>query len=360
MNTSPSSLVRYHRAGKRFGDLWAVRNLDLDIRPGSIVGLIGPSGCGKTTTVRLATGAYQPDEGEVVVLDSAPHTMRGGERAGVSYLPQEPVLSEDLSIWENLNFLSALNGVRLRRRQWLHELLDLVDLGEHRRKLVREASGGMKRRLALAATLANRAPVLILDEPTAGIDPILRRRFWEHFRVLRDEGRTLIVATQYVGEAVDCDHVVLLAQGGVVASDQPERLRRAAYGGDVIEIETQGFFDPATFDSLRQMPGVSSAETMSSRRVRMVVEDGGVVLPKALAAVERGGHTIVDSEEVVANFDDVFVRLVEANESGDAGPGQRVDGEVAPAPTARETQPPVSDRPDLDLVPDPVRPGERP
>lgn len=314
---APAGSVTFDNAGKRFGEVWAVRGLDLVIPEGSIVGLIGPSGCGKTTTVRMATGMYHPDEGSVALYGKAPDTLSGPERMVIGYLPQEPVLSEDLSLWENLNFLASLNGVRFRRRRRLLDLLGLVELEDDRRKLVREASGGMKRRLALAATLTHRAPILVLDEPTAGIDPILRRRFWDHFRNLRDDGRTLIVATQYVGEAVDCDHVVLLANGGVVASGDPESLRRRAYGGDVLEIAADTVIAPSVLRDLEALDCTRSATAAGQRRIRLVVDDGGAAMPQALAVFEGAGLTVVDSEEVVGDYDDVFVRLVDsANATG--------------------------------------------
>ncbi len=303
--------VRFIDAGKRFGEEWAVRNLDVEFPTGSITGLIGPSGCGKTTTVRLITGAYHPDEGEVATLGRSPAELEAHDRTGLGYLPQEPVLFDELSVWENINFLAALQGVGPRRRSRLHEVLDLVELDQERKKLVGQCSGGMKRRLALAGSLVHRPPLLLLDEPTAGIDPILRRRFWEHFRRLRDEGHTLVVATQYVGEATDCDLVVLLADGGVVASGSPDELRREAYGGDVIEVTTREPIDPPTFADLRRLGAVRSATALGGNRVRLVVDDGGLVLPDVLRLLEEKGHQIADSEEIIDDYDDVFVRLVE-------------------------------------------------
>lgn len=319
--------VAFRGAGKRFGQDWVVRNLDLGVAEGSIVGLIGPSGSGKTTTVRLATGAYKPDEGDVTMLGTPSHLVPRKERSRVGYLPQEPVLFEELSLWGNLSFHAGLNGVRFRRRKRLKEVLDLVELGGDRRKLVRQASGGMKRRLALAAVLAHQPPILFLDEPTAGIDPVLRRRFWEHFRNLRAEGRTFVITTQYVGEAADCDQVVLLSEGRMVAVGAPEQLRRQAFGGDVLEVETSTVLTPAIVQRVASLDGVHSAETTGSRRIRVVVDDGGARMAPLLETLRSEGLEITDSEEVVAPYDDVFIALVERNRA-DIEEGARPDPEV--------------------------------
>ncbi len=227
---APESAIVFQRAGKRFGDSWVLEDIDLEVAPGTIVGLIGPSGSGKTTTVRLANGVYRSDSGEVRLLGTDPSKFSALERRRIGYLPQHPVLFDELSLWENLNYHASLNGVPFRRRARLAELLDLVELTDDRRKLVRESSGGMRRRLALAASMVHRPAVLMLDEPTAGIDPILRRRFWAHFRELRDAGTTLVISTQYVNEAADCDSVAMLAQGRVAAYGTPEQLKTRAFG----------------------------------------------------------------------------------------------------------------------------------
>jgi ABC-2 type transport system ATP-binding protein len=320
---APDGAITFAGVGKQFGGVWVVRGLDLDVGEGSIVGLIGPSGCGKTTAIRLITGVYRPDEGEVRLLGREPHEIGRRERVSVGYLPQEPVLFDELSLRENLSFHASLSGVRFWRRRWLRQLLQLVELRGHERKLVREASGGMKRRLALAAALVHKPPILLLDEPTAGLDPVLRVHLWEHFRALRDEGRTLVIATQYVGEAADCDQVVLLNEGRVAAVGPPEMLRRSAFEADRLEIETVEPVARATVERLAALDPIRSVSLLDVRRLRLAVDDGGVALPLVFAVLRDDGHEIVDSEEIVPGYDEVFIELVERDSEL---PGAAVDG----------------------------------
>jgi ABC-2 type transport system ATP-binding protein len=307
--------IKFEDAGKRFDDRWVLEHVDLGVPRGTIYGLIGPSGCGKTTAVRLANGVYRPDAGRVELLGRPASRLRPRERAAIGYLPQQPALFASLSLWENLNFHAAVNGVRFRRRRRLREVLDLVDLGEHVGKKVSEASGGMRRRLALAATLVHQPSVLLLDEPTAGIDPILRRRFWEHFRALAAAGHTLVVTTQYIGEAADCDLVGLLAGGGLAATGSPTDLQRASVGGELVEVETKTEIDGVAASELARAVGADSYEFRGPRLLRFVVADAGVALPVILQQLEQRGIGAVHAEEVVPPFDDVFISLVGAAEA---------------------------------------------
>ncbi len=304
--------ITFEGAGKRFDDRWVVEDLDLRVPRGAIFGLIGPSGCGKTTTVRLANGVYRPDAGEVSLLGRAPARMRARDRAAIGYLPQQPALFDELSLRENLNFHASLNGVRFRRGERLREVLDLVDLADDGGKLVSESSGGMRRRLALAATLVHRPPVLLLDEPTAGIDPILRRRFWEHFRTLADEGHTFVVTTQHVSEAAECDLVGLLAGGHLAAVGSPDDLRRAAAGGHIVEVETERPLDGATAAELAAIVAARKYEYVDQQRLRFVVDECSAALPTMLAELQQRGIGTRTVQEVVLDFDEVFISLVDA------------------------------------------------
>ncbi|MFN8020336.1 MAG: ABC transporter ATP-binding protein [Acidimicrobiales bacterium] len=215
-----------------YGEQRALDGIDLCVDAGTIVGVIGPSGCGKSTLVRAITGIERPTEGEVRVFGIDPADATARQRGRLGYMPQLPVLFPHLTVSANLSFIASLYGVPWRgRRARLARLLDLVDLGPHRRKLVAQLSGGMQRRLTLAATLVHDPMLLVLDEPTAGVDPLLRDRFWTHFRTLRDEGRTIVVPTQYVNEAVSCDAVAVMAGGRLLAVEPPERLVDIAFDG---------------------------------------------------------------------------------------------------------------------------------
>ena len=211
---------------KKFGDETAVEDVSFDVPRASIFGFIGPSGSGKTTTVRLLTGVYTPTEGEVSVLDRSPARFSQSDRARLGYMPQLFVLYPNLTVWENLNFAASLYGMSLFRGKRLKEALTFVELDEHRSKLARNISGGMLRRLSLAATLVHDPELLFLDEPTAGIDPVLRRKFWDHFRELKDQGRTIFITTQYVSEADNCDLVGVQNNGKLLLVDTPQGIRQ--------------------------------------------------------------------------------------------------------------------------------------
>jgi ABC-2 type transport system ATP-binding protein len=257
------------------------------------------------------TGILGPDSGELSVFGKAPADFDRSDRSRLGYMPQLSVLYPHLSIWENLGFSASLFGVPWRgRRRRMEEQLQLVELDDARTRLLRESSGGMQRRLALAATLIHTPDLLFLDEPTAGIDPILRRKVWDHFTDLRNQGRTLFVTTQYVGEAAYCDRVGVLAEGRLIAVDTPEGLRRQAFGGEVLDVVFAAPLQAPQLDQLAEIVAAIRVERIGIREVRLVVADAGEASPQVTAWATEVGVEIESVEPYLPAFDDVFVELI--------------------------------------------------
>lgn len=242
--TGPDDTVaRLTAVTRTFDGSGGVRDLDLHVPRGTVVGLVGPSGSGKTTTVRLLLGVDRPQGGDVTVLGRAPSSLGRRGRRRIGYLPQHEALVGDLTLRHNVQMMASLYGLPLRTRflpgkrrraarERIDHLLDLLDLTDVQHTRLRDASGGERRRAALAATLVHEPELLVLDEPTTGIDPVLRQRLWEHFTGLRDDGVTMLVTTQYVGEAVHCDLIAMIVDGRLLAMDTPQALRERALGPD--------------------------------------------------------------------------------------------------------------------------------
>jgi ABC-2 type transport system ATP-binding protein len=306
-----SLAVRARNLTRLFPSGVGVKDLDLDVEAGTIFGFIGPSGSGKTTTVRLLTGVLAPDEGELSVLGTRPVDFNRTERTCLGYMPQASVLYPDLSLWENLGFCASLFGMPWRgRRRRMEEMMTLVELTDAKGRLMRHASGGEQRRLALAATLVHDPELLLLDEPTTGIDPVLRRKFWDHFTSLRNEGRTLFITTQYVGEAAYCDRVGVLANGHLVTIDTPDGLRRQAFGGDVLDVSLASPISAIDLEQMVEATGASRSQRLSPTTVRLTVEDAGDVSPIISSWALDRGVEVESVDQFLPPFDDVFVELV--------------------------------------------------
>jgi ABC-2 type transport system ATP-binding protein len=305
-------VVELEHVTRRFDGLTAVDDLSLAIPAGAILGVIGPSGSGKTTAVRMATGTLKPTFGEIRVLGEEPMRFTRKVREQIAYMPQLFSLYDDLTAGENINFVAGLFGAYWwKRGPIVRRALETVDLWDARDRLARDLSGGMQRRLELACALVHDPTVLFLDEPTAGIDPVLRQSIWSSLRQLADEGRTLLVTTQYVSDAEYCDQVVLLARGHLVALDEPEALRRRAFGGDVLQVHTERAVDP---EMLAEVPGLTSVRQEGPRRLTVVTGDAGTSSPAIVEALRRQGVAVASVEEYQPSYDDAFAALVSADE----------------------------------------------
>jgi ABC-2 type transport system ATP-binding protein len=210
---------------KRFGKFTAVDGLDLTIEDGSTYGLLGPNGSGKTTAIRMICGLLAPTSGEVKVLGK---TMPSKEvLPSIGYMPQDVAIYADNTVHENLELFGSLYGMSppvFQKRE--REMLDFVDLAGWRDNLVSTLSGGMRHRLSLACALLHEPRLLILDEPTVGVDPELRASFWEYFEKLGKKGITVVITTHYMDEAGHCEKVGLLRQGRLIAEGNPEELMK--------------------------------------------------------------------------------------------------------------------------------------
>jgi ABC-2 type transport system ATP-binding protein len=323
----------------RFGEQIGLQDLTFSIPPGVIFGLIGPSGCGKTTTVRLLTGLYKPTEGAVRVMGEEPSKFRTETRERIGYMPQHSILYPDLTVGENVDFAGSLFGLLLfRRRKRKRQVLELLDLWSVRGRKAGQLSGGMQRRVSLACALVHEPAILVLDEPTAGIDPILRRTVWDELHRQRDKGTTVIATTQYVTEAEECDAVALIARGRVVAYGTPEELRRRAIGGDVVEITTDALFDIAVLEAL---PSVRSVRQTGAHEFRVIVDDAGTATPQIVDAVNDAGGGVDNARESRPSFEEVFTTLVEQEleTSGESEPGDAEPGSRDAAPAVVEDEP---------------------
>lgn len=295
---------------RRFGDNEAVSDVTLQIEEGSVVGIIGPSGSGKTTLVRLMLGLLAPTSGDIRVGGVPSVGMKQDLRRQIGYLPQQPALLPDLSIAQNLRFHASTYGMRLTRDDVAANLA-AMELDGHAGTLAHDASGGMQRRVGLASALVHHPRLIVLDEPTAGLDPILRASVWDRLRQQSDDGRTVIVTTQYVGEAANCDRVLLMREGVVRFDGTPDELRRSAHGGQVVEIETSQMFTAAHLERLEALDFVSAPpRLLGARTVSVVVDDAGEAIPLLSEDLGMMGVEVQSIGERVVEFDEAFVRLV--------------------------------------------------
>jgi ABC-2 type transport system ATP-binding protein len=328
-NISGRGGVVAERLGKRYGDLWALRDLDLDVPAGSVLGLLGHNGAGKTTAVRILTTLAQPTAGSArvdgldVVADAA------AVRARIGLAGQSATVDGLLSARGNLELVGRLYHLprRVARRR-ADELLEQLGLSEHADRLVKTFSGGMRRRLDLAATLVATPPVLFLDEPTTGLDPASRIDLWDLLRQLVRDGTTLILTTQYLDEADRlADQIVLLDRGRIAAAGSPAELKTRV-GGERVDVTVTAADHLADGEAAlaRFADGPSASDP--EKRVLTVPVRAGTPLLEIARALDAAGVAAHDVHRREATLDDVFLTLT-TSASAPAGADPELPTEAA-------------------------------
>ncbi|HEV7217110.1 MAG TPA: ABC transporter ATP-binding protein [Chloroflexota bacterium] len=306
-----ASVVTLAGVSKRFDHAEAVSDLSLDVAPGQIFGLIGPSGSGKTTTIRLLVGVLKPDDGEIRVMGSDPSRFSTRQRERIGYSPQGFFLYPTLTAKENVRFVAGLFGVGWgKRRRRTREVLQVLELWDARDRMTRNLSGGMQRRLELACALVHDPSLLFVDEPTAGLDPVLRQKIWEFLRGLRSAGTTIFVTTQLIEEIQHCDNVAIMNHGKLVALGSPAALRRQAMRGEAVEVVVQNV-SQAALQQVRALEGVNALRWTDAGDLRVMVEDAARATPAVTQTLSAAGSDVTAVREYVPSFDEVFTRLVE-------------------------------------------------
>jgi lipooligosaccharide transport system ATP-binding protein len=289
---------------KRYGSRTAVDDVSLDVAAGECVGVLGPNGAGKTTTIKMVTCFLPPDGGTLRVVGRAVHPRNHRAiKARLGIVQQQDSLDPDLSVEKNLTIYASYFGVpRAEARRRADELIRFAALAEHRHARIRTLSGGMKRRLMLARALVNEPAMLVLDEPTTGLDPQARRLVWERIRSLKGDGTTILLTTHYMEEAARlCDRLIIMDGGRIVAVGTPEELVQRCVGDEVIEIRMDDEDDPR--ELVARLAGGPWRIEHAERTVHLHLRDGAgeVALASALAGREFARRR--------ATLEDVFLTL---------------------------------------------------
>ncbi len=316
--------VTLDQVSRSYGRVKAVESLSFAIRAGEMFGLIGPDGAGKTTLIRMMCGLLRPDRGRIRIFDRDPIKEHRAVTGMVGYLSQRFSLYGDLSIDENIAFFAEIHGVgRFRERR--NRLLEMTQLTPFRGRRADQLSGGMKQKLALACTLVHEPKLILLDEPTTGVDPVSRREFWKLLSEFLQEGLTIVMATPYLDEAERCTRVALMHDGRRLALDEPAVLQQA-FAGTLIEVVAEPHREAV--EVLRELRGAADVQLFGERahvRCQAGSVDAAVArLQEALAA--RPGLVVSSIRPIAPTLEDVFIEKVTADGSGLKAQGLGVRG----------------------------------
>lgn len=297
---------------KRFGNFIAVNRVSFEVERGEIFGFLGPNGAGKSTTIRILCGILSPTGGSGTV--GGFDILREAEKikAHIGYMSQKFSLYEDLTVEENINFYSGIYTIaeekKKIRKDWV---LQMANLRDHRHSRTALLSGGWKQRLALGCAILHEPPIIFLDEPTSGVDPISRRGFWDLIYELSEKGVTVFVTTHYMDEAEYCDRIGLIYRGELIALGSPENLKAEQMPDDILECGCDRPLEAMAV--LEQLPGIKEA-ALFGKGLHLVVGNAETVLEPIRRTLTTRGFAVTGVEKIRPSLEDVFVSLIEARD----------------------------------------------
>ena len=297
---------------KRFGSFVAVNRVSFEVKKGEIFGFLGPNGAGKSTTIRMLCGILAPSGGAGTVAGLDIRTQQEEIKANIGYMSQKFSLYEDLTVEENIDFYSGIYRISSEKKQarkaWV---LKMAGLQDHRRSRTGFLSSGWKQRLSLGCAILHEPPVLFLDEPTSGVDPISRRQFWDLIYEMAGKGVTVFVTTHYMDEAEYCDRIVLIYRGELIAMGAPAALKAEKMQEDVIEVMCARPQDAMGF--IEKLPGVKEA-ALFGRGLHIVSTNAKVAMPAVTTALRANNCPVERIEQIAPSMEDLFVSLIEARD----------------------------------------------
>ena len=297
---------------KTFGNFTAVDRISLQVQTGEIFGFLGPNGAGKSTTIRMLCGLLTPTSGRAAVagydVAAAPEQVR----RNIGYMSQKFSLYDDLTVEQNIDFFTGLYGVpRERRKERKDYVLEMASLNERRNALTATLSGGWKQRLALGCAILHDPPIVFLDEPTSGVDPIARGAFWELIRDLARSGHTIFVSTHYMDEAENCHRLALMYRGKIIALGAPAELKHNLSAHKLLRLDSSAPLD--TMRALEKLPGVLDVAVFGGG-LHVVVDDVEASTKSIRSKLAEQKIEVKRLEPIEPSLEDVFVGLIEAEE----------------------------------------------
>lgn len=297
---------------KRFDSFTAVNHVSFEVARGEIFGFLGPNGAGKSTTIRMLCGILTPTGGSGTVNGLDIRTQQEQIKANIGYMSQKFSLYQDLTVEENIDFYAGIYGIRpqeeAERKEWV---IEMAGLAQHRKRPTAVLSGGWKQRLALGCAIIHRPPIIFLDEPTSGVDPISRRRFWDLIYEMAGQGVTVFVTTHYMDEAEYCDRLGLIYRGELIALGTPEVLKTSLMKEHVLEV----LCDRAelAMAGIVKLPSVKEA-ALFGKGLHVVAEDGDAAGAAIRELLDSQGFALERLERITPSLEDVFVSLIEARD----------------------------------------------